>query len=236
MNEDQILRLRSNISGIAQRIEAACERSGRDPREVILVAVTKTVPPEAADALIQSGVENIGENRVAEAERKRNHLGDRGVWHMIGHLQRNKVKKALSLFSVIHSVDSERLLLEISKQCGSLGQSVEIFLEVNVSGEESKYGIPPAGAEELVLKARDLPGIVLRGLMTMAPFDVDPETARPFFRGLRDLMERLKASGAAPKGCDLLSMGMSGDFEVAVEEGATHVRIGTSLFEGLNLH
>lgn len=235
MNEDQILRLKSNISRVEQRIEAACERSGRDPREVILVAVTKTVPPEAADALLQAGVENIGENRVAEAERKRDHLKDRGVWHMIGHLQRNKVKKALSLFSVIHSVDSERLLLEISKQCGSTGQSVEIFLEVNVSGEESKYGITPAEAKDMVLKARDLPGIVLRGLMTMAPFDVDPETARSFFQGLRDLMERLKASGAAPKECDLLSMGMSGDFEVAVEEGATHVRIGTSLFEGLNL-
>ena len=235
MDGENYLRLKENLSSVRRRIEKTCDRCGRDPTEVTLVAVTKTVPPEVVGRLLDAGVEHLGENRVAEAERKRSQTGDRGVWHMIGHLQRNKIRKAVPLFSMIHSVDSERLLLEISKQCEKSNRVMEILLEVNVSMEESKYGVTTAETADLVKKARDLPGIRLRGLMTMAPFDPDPETARPTFRGLRWLLETLHESGAAEEECDTLSMGMSNDFEVAVEEGATLVRIGTSLFEGLNL-
>ena len=223
--------LRRNLEAVRGRIAAACARAGRDPGEVTLVAVTKTVEPEIAGLLLDLGVADLGENRVAEAERKRAVLGDRGTWHMIGHLQRNKVKKALPLFSVIHSVDSIRLMDELSRRLEEAGRTVEILLEVNVSGEEQKYGLRPGETKEAVRAARAHPGLVLRGLMTMAPYAPDPEAARPHFRALRELLASLRVEGGDR--FDRLSMGMSGDFEPAVEEGATHVRIGTALYEGL---
>ncbi|MHC4941925.1 MAG: YggS family pyridoxal phosphate-dependent enzyme [Planctomycetota bacterium] len=225
--------LKENLEGILQRIEGACKRSGRDPSEVTLVAVTKSVEIEVAGLLLDAGVEHLGENRVQEMERKHGALGDRGTWHMIGHLQRNKVKKALPLFSMIHSVDSERLLRELSGHCEKRGLSREILLEVNVSGEKSKYGLSPADLEPIVKLAMDLEGIELRGLMTMAPYSDDPEEARPFFQGLRELRDEVQEAGWAGPKFNVLSMGMTGDFEAAVEEGATHLRIGTALFEGL---
>lgn len=223
--------LARNLERVRARIAAACARAGRDAGEVTLVAVTKRVEPAIAGLLLDLGVEHIGENRVAEAERKRALLGPRGTWHMIGHLQRNKVKKALSLFSVIHSVDSVRLMDELSRRLAGTGREMEICLEVNVSGEEQKHGFAPGEAADAVRAARERPGLVLRGLMTMAPFDPDPEAARPHFKALRALFESLRAEGV--ERFAWLSMGMSGDFEPAVEEGATHVRIGTALFEGL---
>jgi pyridoxal phosphate enzyme (YggS family) len=234
METDRSAIIEQNVLAVRERIARACERAGRDPAEVTLVAVTKSVEPEVAELLLDAGVGDIGENRVAEAERKRALLGGRGVWHMVGHLQRKKVKKALPLFSVIHSVDTIRLIEEISRRHDPSGRPVEVFLEVNVSGEASKYGFAPQEVFEAARSACELPGLALRGLMTMAPYDPDPEASRPVFRQLRELLEALRGRLEPGAECGFLSMGMSGDFETAVEEGATHVRIGTALFEGLD--
>ena len=225
--------MKKNLLRIQERIRKGCEQSGRDPGEVTLVAVTKTVEPEIAGFLMDAGVEHLGENRLPEAQRKREALGDRGTWHMIGHLQRNKVKKALPLFKMIHSVDSIRLLREISLRCEQAELKMDVLLEVNVSGEESKHGFTPEAVHEAVAEAAGLPGLEVRGLMTMAPFDPDPESARPHFKALRRLLEEVRQRGDGGPACNLLSMGMSGDYEVAVEEGATHVRVGTALYHDL---
>lgn len=225
-NPQQILQ--ANVERVRQRIEEACRRASRDAGEITLVAVTKLVEPEIAGMLLDLGVEHLGENRVAEGERKRSRLGERGTWHMVGHLQRNKVKKAVKLFSMVHSVDSSRLMREISSHCEKSGTAMEILLEVNVSGEESKYGLAPDEVPGAVEEASSLPGLNLRGLMTMAPFSDDPEDARPHFRRMKQLFD---ANG---EHFDVLSMGMTGDFETAVEEGATHLRVGTALFHGLS--
>jgi len=232
MEMDRLNRIEDNIKRIQERIALSCDRAGRNPEEVNLVAVTKAVDPETAQLVLKAGIKDLGENRVPEAQRKIEHLGAQGTWHMIGHLQRNKVKKAIDLFSLIHSVDSIRLMKEISAGLQAKGSTMEILLEVNISGEESKYGFTPQETIEALSLAAGLPGIRTRGLMTMAPYDPDPEAARPHFRALRELEEKLQREGAAPD-LNLLSMGMSGDFEPAVEEGATHVRVGTALYEGL---
>ncbi len=234
MSTDRFGSLRKNIDKVRARIDGACRRCGRDPSEVTLIAVTKAVDPEVARLVLDAGIDHIGENRVQEAERKRAVLGNSGTWHLIGHLQRNKAKKAVSLFSMIHSVDSIRLLEEIAKTRANDPAPVDILLEVNVSGETSKHGFDPGGLDEAIRKADSLPGIRLRGLMTMAPYDPDAEAARPWFRKLKELHVKAKSEGSAGQGFDVLSMGMSGDFEVAVEEGATHVRIGTALYKGLD--
>ncbi|MFH2001902.1 MAG: YggS family pyridoxal phosphate-dependent enzyme, partial [Planctomycetota bacterium] len=184
-----------------------------------------------AGMLLDAGVTDLGENRIPEAERKVQALGDRGVWHMIGHLQRNKVRKAMPLFSMIHSADSIRLLEEMDRQCGSLGLRNEVLLEVNVSGEESKYGLSPEELNATLRSAAAFTHIRLRGLMTMAPYTDDPEETRPVFRGLRKLLEESRT--LAGPDFSLLSMGMTNDYEVAIEEGATHIRVGTALFSGL---
>ncbi len=233
--------LRENVADVRRRVAEAAARSSRNPDDVALVAVTKTVSHDIAAGLIEAGVRHLGENRVQEGERKYRLLGapdERDsrpavTWHMIGHLQRNKVAKALDIFQVIHSVDSERLLREISQRAVARDLCPDILLEVNVSGEESKYGIAPNETAGLAGLAAELPGVRLRGLMTMAPYASDPEEARPFFRRLFDLQRSLNDSGAFETKLDMLSMGMSGDFEVAVEEGATHIRVGTALFRGL---
>jgi len=235
MENENLEQLEFNLNSIQQRISKACERKGRDPSKVTLVAVTKKVEPAIAGMLINAGQDILGENRIQEAERKRNVLGDKGVWHMIGHLQRNKVKKAIPLFTMIHSVDSSRLLNEISKYSSKTDSCMEILFEVNISGEEAKFGMTPSDVIDAVIEAQDKPGVILRGLMTMAPYNPDPEAARPFFKGLKELMDKVKVSASAPENFDLLSMGMSGDYEVAVEEGATHIRVGTSLYKGMNL-
>jgi pyridoxal phosphate enzyme (YggS family) len=224
--------LRANLERVRKRIEEACRRGGRDADGITLVAVTKLVDAETAGQLLDLGVEHIGENRVAEAERKRSVIREKGTWHMVGHLQRNKVKKALRLFSMIHSVDSSRLMQEISAQGVKSGVILDILLEVNVSGEASKYGLEPKKVPEAVDEALCLPGLVLRGLMTLAPFSDDPEDARPHFRELKKLFDAVREQ--AGDRFNVLSMGMTGDFETAVEEGATHVRVGTALFQGLD--
>ncbi len=233
MDETVLNRLKDNLGAIQSRIAAAAARANRDLSAITLVAVTKSVDTEMARLLIEAGARDLGENRVQEGEAKRRILGDRCEWHMIGHLQTNKVKKTLAIFNMIHAVDSERLLREISRRADSDGLRPGVLLEVNVSGEESKYGLRPADVERLASLAGELPAVELRGLMTMAPWNPDPETARPVFRELAAIHRSLKESGRAGPRFDSLSMGMSGDFEPAVEEGATHVRVGTALFEGI---
>jgi len=233
MDDSPSQRIAANVAAVRVRIAAAARRAGRDPDAVTLVAVTKKVSIDVAGLLIDSGTVDLGENRVQEAERKSAALGDRARWHMIGHLQRNKVKNVLRWSNTIHSVDSERLLREIARRAESLEVTPDLFLEVNISGEESKFGLDPDEASRVAALFLDMPAVTVRGLMTMAPFDHDPEAAWPHFARLARLAGAIRDSGDGGEKFDLLSMGMSGDFEVAVEEGATHIRVGTALFEGL---
>jgi pyridoxal phosphate enzyme (YggS family) len=211
----------SRIAAVRSRIEAACARSGRHPASVTLIAVTKGLGADAVRAAISAGITDIGENRVQEAHAKRSALGETpGVrWHMIGHLQTNKAKAAIELFDIIHSVDSLHLAEEIARRAPT---PVPAFLEVNVAGERTKTGFAlgdlPA-AHEAVSR---LPNIDLRGLMTVAPISSHAETVRPIFRRL--------AAEARALNLRELSMGMTDDYEVAIEEGATHIRIGRAIF------
>jgi len=222
-----------NLRSVRERIAVAVARSGRPEGSCRLLAVTKTRSPGEIAALFRAGQAHLGENRVQEATAKIPECRDLGVeadWHLIGHLQRNKVKKALALFSTVQSVDSVRLLEALAREAESRGVRPDIFLEVNVSGEASKHGLPPGDVADVCRRAGEFASLRLVGLMTMAPFTDDPETARPFFKGLRELRDELNDGAAYPEPLRELSMGMSGDFEVAAEEGATWVRVGTALF------
>jgi len=212
---------------------AAAERVGRAAGDVLLVAVVKTVGPEMVRALQALGVTDIGENRVQDACRKQETLGGTLElrWHMIGHLQTNKVRHALRLFEMIHSVDSVRLAQEIDRRAEREGTAVPILVECNTSGEESKFGVAPEELPELLDAILPLEHVRLEGLMTMAPFVDDPEEVRPYFTALRELAEKARAATGLP--LPHLSMGMTQDFEVAIEEGATMVRIGSALFRGM---
>lgn len=220
--------LTDNLKALQDRIANACARAGRDPASVALVAVSKGHPPETVCAAADLGVTVFGENRVQEAKAKIPLCPGRLKWHMVGHLQTNKVRDALTLFDMIHSVDSLHLATEINKAAERLSRFVPILLEVNIAGESTKYGYNPDNllAELPMLNA--LPRLEIRGLMTMAPWTPDPERVRPVFRRLREL--KLKCEDILGAPMEHLSMGMSGDFEVAIEEGATMVRIGTALF------
>ncbi|MDR5694095.1 MAG: YggS family pyridoxal phosphate-dependent enzyme [Armatimonadota bacterium] len=217
-----------NIAIVRERIAAAATRAGRNPEEVTLVAVTKGVGIDRVLEAIASGVTHIGENRVQEAAVKFPHLPPGIVRHMVGHLQRNKAKLALRLFDLIHSVDSLRLAEELNRRAMDAGVTMDVLIQVNVSGEPTKYGISPEEVEALVENMTSFPGLRLRGLMTIAPLGEHAEQARPYFRRLRELGERLRNKVRLEK--LELSMGMTDDFEVAVEEGATIVRIGRAIF------
>ncbi len=215
-----------NVRAVRDRIARACERAGRDPSEVTLIAVSKTFGPEAILAAVEAGITDFGENRVQEAlpkfEAVRSALGPRYAalaTHLVGHLQTNKVRAALGAFAILHAVDSERLLRAIHAAATS---PVRLMIEVNVSGEATKYGIPPAGLPALLDVARTLANTHVEGLMTVAPRVSHPGEARPVFRELVSLAEA--------HGLRSLSMGMTEDFEVALEEGATHVRVGRAIF------
>ena len=220
----------ANVARVRARIAEAARRSGRRPESVQLIAVTKTVPVDRIREAVACGLRVLGENRVQEARVKIPQV--EGVsWHLIGSLQRNKVKEALGLFDVIHSVDSLGLAEEISRRNAERGgdDPVEILLQVNISGEPQKHGVAPEEAGRVVTAVGRLPGVRLGGLMGMAPVVETPEAARPFFRRLRELRDRIRdALPAAP--LDELSMGMTDDFEVAIEEGATMIRVGRALF------
>jgi pyridoxal phosphate enzyme (YggS family) len=220
--------LAANLSAIQSRMRAACDRAGRAPETVTLLAVAKHQPPEAVSAVAALGVGFIGENRVQEARLKIPQCPGRLRWHMIGHLQTNKVCDAVELFTMIESVDSLRLAEEISKRAALAAKTIPILLEVNVAGEASKFGYPPARLLEELLQLNGLPRIELHGLMCVPPAKPLAEQVRPFFRELRELKTRCEEVLGAS--LPHLSMGMSGDFEVAIEEGATLIRVGTALF------
>jgi hypothetical protein len=220
--------LSERFVAVNERIARACERARRRRDEVRLVAVSKRHPPEQVAAVADCGQTLFGESRVQEAEAKIPMCPEGLDWHFIGHLQRNKVRRTVPLFSMIHSVDSLRLLEAVDGACAECGRVMPVCLEVNVSGEPSKFGIEPEVLRELLEEASGLHHVDVTGLMTMAPWSDDTEKARPHFRRLRQLKERSEAEWNFPLG--ELSMGMSNDFEVAIEEGATLIRVGTDLF------
>ena len=228
-----VSKLESNLEDVRRRMAAACARAGRDPSEVRLVAVTKTVTADAARALVGLGVQDLGENRVQEAARKQESLADLDIrWHMIGHLQTNKARDAVRMFDLIHSADSERLAAALDRRAPE-GHEVPVLVQVNVSGEESKFGVSATVAIDELRRIADLPAIRVQGLMTMAPFVDDAEQVRPVFVRLRRLAAEVTTLGMPRVEMKHLSMGMTQDFEVAIEEGATLVRIGTALFRGV---
>jgi pyridoxal phosphate enzyme (YggS family) len=220
--------LAANLEQVRRRIAAACERAGRDPASVTLLAVSKGQPPEVVRAAAELGLTLFGENKVQEARAKIPLCPGRLRWHLVGHLQTNKARDAVQWFEMIQSVDSLRLAEELQKQAEKAAKTVPVLLEVNVAGEASKFGYRP---EQLLAELPALnafPRLEIRGLMTLAPWTPEPEKVRPVFRRLRELKAECEQRLGAP--LEHLSMGMSGDFEVAIEEGATLVRIGTALF------
>lgn len=216
-----------NLIAVQDRIAAACGRAGRDPADVRLVAVSKTFGPEAVDEAIRAGATLLGENRVQEAAGKIP-VCSSAEWHLIGHLQTNKVRHALPLFTMLHSIDTMKLLETIAKEADASGYRPELLLEVNVAGEASKFGFRPEDVGPALRAAQELGAPPVTGLMTVPPFRPDAEAVRPYFRALRELRDRLQDECGV--GLPNLSMGMSHDFEVAIEEGATLVRVGTAIF------
>lgn len=223
--------MKQNLDRIRQRIGHAATGCGRDPKTVRLVAVSKTVDADRVSAAIDAGADILGENYIQEARDKFSALYDRQVqWHFIGHLQSNKAKHAVRIFSLIHSVDSFKLAKALDKEARKTAKVQDILVQVNISREETKSGIDATDATDLVTQISQLENIRVKGLMTMPPFFDAPDQARPFFRELARLRDRI-AERSIPGVCmDELSMGMTGDFEVAIEEGATLVRIGTAIF------
>ena len=220
-----------NLASVKQRMASAARKAGRDPQDVRLVAVTKTVSVEKIAEAARVGGCVFGENKVQEASEKIEKLGTESChWHFIGRLQRNKVKYIPGLFELIHSVDNSELAEDIHHYSLKHDRVTPVLIQVNVSGETSKSGVHPNDLEELLAMVRYLNGISVRGLMTIPPFDPDPEKSRPHFAALRKLRDRMKAVNIENIAMDELSMGMSNDFEVAIEEGATWVRVGTAIF------
>lgn len=222
--------LEDNFREVKQRIEEACRRSGRDPKEVTLIAVSKTKPVEMLQEAYDFGTRIFGENKVQELMDKYEQMPKDIHWHLIGHLQRNKVKYIIDKVDLIHSVDSLRLAETIDKEAQKHGLIANILIEVNVAGEESKFGLAPEEVGEFVDQLAGFSHIKVCGLMTIAPFVENPEENRPYFQRLRKLSVDIAAKKVNNVTMSILSMGMTNDFEVAVEEGATMVRVGTGLF------
>jgi PLP dependent protein len=223
-----LMGLAENLSLLQQRIAAACGRAGRDPATVTLLAVTKTVPPEIVREAAQLGLSLFGESKVQEAKAKIPVCPSRLRWHMIGHLQSNKAREAAGLFDMIQSVDSYHLAEEINRRAEQAAKIMPVLLEVNIVGEASKFGYPPDAMLADLERLNALPRLEIHGLMTIPPWSPQSERARPVFRQLRELKLKCEQILGAP--LPHLSMGMTGDFEVAIEEGSTMVRIGTALF------
>jgi pyridoxal phosphate enzyme (YggS family) len=223
--------MQKNLEQVKERITAAAKRAGRDPADVKLIAVSKGRDLEQIMELAQAGQGVFGENRAQELRDKLQGIERELEWHFIGHLQRNKVNMVVGKVALIHSLDSERLAEAIDHRATALGIRQEVLIQVNVSREESKYGVDEKGTGRLLQTALSLPGLKVKGLMTMAPFVEEKEGARPFFIRLRELRDELNAADSETS-LDLLSMGMTQDYEVAVEEGANIVRIGTAIFSG----
>jgi len=219
--------IRTNLAAIEARIVTACSRAGRPRQSVTLVAVSKTFPATAVDAAVAAGATDVGENRVQEMREKIAEASSKPRWHLIGHLQSNKAKDAVLLASVIHSIDSVALAEKVARAAAAQGKTQEILLEVNIGREEQKSGIVPVEAERVTVEIAKLPALALRGLMAIPPVGT-PEETRRWFIALRELRDRLHPG--MPAGFEHLSMGMSEDFEVAIEEGATMVRVGRAIF------
>ena len=221
--------IKDSIDSIRLRMARAAARSGRKPEDITLIAVSKLDSAEEVDAAASCGIMDFAENKVQELTVKQPQVRADVRWHFIGHLQNNKVKAVIDKVSIIHSVDSMHLAQEIDKRAAQAGRIMDILIQVNAAGEESKFGLGVKEAGRLALDiAGQLKNVKIRGLMEIAPYAEDPEEVRVYFRQVKDLFEELKASGL--KDMDMLSMGMSHDFETAIEEGATHIRVGTAIF------
>ena len=214
-----------NLRSVRERIDSAAGKVGRSGDDITLVVVTKTRSVEEIKAVLACGVTDIGENYIQEAEEKYSEINDAVKWHMIGHLQRNKARHAVEIFSMIHSVDNESLAREIGRRAEAAGKYVDVLVEVKISGETTKFGIAPGEALEFVDRISNVSGIRVCGLMGMAPFLPNAEETRPYFSKLKTLWDRLPDEQRL-----YLSMGMTQDFEIAIEEGSNMVRIGTAIF------
>ncbi len=224
-------RIAQNLTHIESRITTACQRAGRSRDEVTLIAVSKTVEPERVRVALAAGIKVLGENRVQEALTKMPEFAEANVqWHLIGHLQSNKARKAVESFAAIHTVDSFKLAERLAAAAGELGKQLPVLIEVNVGDEASKAGVTEAEVLPLCEQVARLPHLALQGLMAVPPFLDNPEQVRPYFRRLRQLRDEAVKAGIVPASFTQLSMGMSNDFEAAIEEGATFIRIGSALF------
>lgn len=219
-----------NLKTVEEKIRQACERSMRERSEVTLIAVSKTKPVSMIREAMDSGIVTFGENKVQELLEKQSVLKEPLDWHMIGHLQRNKVRQVVGKVKRIHSVDSLRLAEQIQKDCEKQGLTADILIEVNIAGEETKFGLKPEETERVIREIATYPNVRVRGLMTIAPFVENPEENRVHFRNLHKLLVDINSKNIDNISMGELSMGMSGDYEVAIEEGATYVRVGTGIF------
>lgn len=219
-----------NLESVRQRIRRSCEKAGRSPEGVQLVCVTKEASVEEIEEVLRLGINIIGENRVQDAALKYKVIGDKASWHLVGHLQTNKVKDAVKIFSLIHSVDSTKLAKEIDAQAGKINKRQDILVQVNASGEGTKFGIKPEEALNFFKEISLYPNIIIKGLMTIAPETDDVGLIRLCLRRLRELRDRIYKSQITNHKPLLLSMGMTSDFEVAIEEGSDMVRIGRAIF------
>jgi hypothetical protein len=219
--------IKENLLRVTERIERAARRVGRDPSEIKLVAVSKTVEASRIQEAIEAGVSILGENYVQEAQKKIEAIGHSVAWHFIGHLQTNKAKYAIRLFEMIHSLDSFPLAEELNRRAEQVGQVAKVMIEVNISGEATKFGTDEEKVFSIARGILNLRHLSLEGLMTMPPYFDSPEMSRPYYIKLRELKEKMIREGIPLKE---LSMGMSNDFEIAIEEGAIYVRVGTAIF------
>lgn len=227
MSENNI---NENLKNIYSTIKAAAEKSGRKSEDIKLIAVTKTVGVDRIRQVVEAGIMDLGENRVQELTEKFDQLDPACRWHLIGHLQTNKVKYIINKVSMIHSVDSISLAKEINSRAAKHGLKMDILLQINVSGEESKFGIDPSRVEEFLEAISHMENIHLKGLMTIAPYAENPEEIRPIFKKLYQIYIDIKSKSIDNVNMDYLSMGMSNDFEIAIEEGANMIRVGTGIF------
>jgi len=220
-----------NIKEINNRIKSACKKSGRDPGEITLVCVTKGIDPYRISEVFVQGIRDIGENKVKEGREKKPSVLPGAKWHLIGHLQTNKVKDAIEIFDLIHSVDSLELARKIDREAKKDNKTVDILIQVNTSGEETKYGIRPEETSQFLREASQLTSIKILGLMTITPLSEDAERVRPYLRRLKEIFESVKNEAIPNVEMKYLSMGMSQDYAVALEEGANMLRIGTAIFK-----
>jgi pyridoxal phosphate enzyme (YggS family) len=232
MDEKALGALRDRFEDVRVRVDTAARRSQRPPDDVRLLAISKTHPPETIKAAIDLGITDFGENRVQEAEAKITELGrDSARWHLVGHLQTNKARRAVKLFDYIHSLDSVELAQRLDDMCQIEGRlELPVLIQINLGGEETKTGIDPPDLTQLLATVNSCRRLQLIGLMTLPPYFENPDCARPYFKTLRELRDDLRGQGSFDEHAGELSMGMSHDFEIAIEEGATIVRVGTAIF------